>query len=228
MRRLILPLMVFAAVGLVLSIIGLVSVLRAPAPPSAEPRASTQDAHLTGLAIPPFTMTDQDGKEQTQAILDGRVTVVTFIFTHCPFACPMMTAAMHEVAAALTDTPVRFLSISVDPTRDTPRRLAQYAQNNAIDTTRWTLLTGTQATIDAVLKEALGFALQPDPAQKITLPDGTQMDNIIHPTKLLLVGPDRKVLGFYESARPEDTPLLARRARQAARELGLMPRRAGG
>src|SRR5437764_231020 len=123
MRRLILPVMVVATVGLALSIIGLVSTLRRADAPAPASRVLQPDPASIGLSVPEFSLTDQDGVPRTQALLDGRVTIIDFIFTHCPFACPTMTMEMKKLADELAGSPVRFASFSVDPARDTPQRL---------------------------------------------------------------------------------------------------------
>jgi len=231
MKRLILPVLVVAVVGLGLSIFGLVTILRhsggrgggAGIGSPAAGRAGAPDEIAIGLSIPAFSMTDQDGKAQTEAILDGRLTVVDFFFTHCPYACPIMTSAMNDAAGKLAGVPVRFLSISVDPSRDTVPRMKEYATQNGCDLSRWTFLTGDRDIAIAIVKHALKFDLQDDFRVKIPLPDGSSMSNVVHPTKLLLVGPDRRVLAFFESAMPEDVDRLVARARAAATELKPKP-----
>jgi len=219
MKRLIVPLMVFAAVGLVLSVIGLVVVSRRMG--EGRPgRVLEPDAVAVGLSIPEFRLVDQEGAARTQEILEGRVTVVDFIFTHCPFACPTMTLEMGDVARDLAGTGVRFLSISVDPGRDTPARLKEYGTDAGVDFARWTFLTGDYPTIEGIVLGSLQFALQPDPNRKITLPDGSTMENITHPTKLILVGPDRRVLGFFDPNRVADMEMLRVRAKAAAGVVG--------
>lgn len=230
MPKFILPVIVVALVGLALSIAGLVTVLRRqPTTPSAPPppgpgMIAAPTAESMGLSIPPFGLTNQAGESVTEDLFKGRLTIACFIFTHCPLACPGMTLRMSELADALTDTPVRFASISVDPVHDTPERLRAYAAQNNADLTRWTFLTGTQPQIDAIVKSALQFALQPDPKIQIPLDDGSTMANIVHPTKLLLVGPDRRILGFYETNIPGEMDNLAARAREVIKELNITTR----
>lgn len=228
MPKFVLPVLVVAIVGLGLSIAGLVIIARRqPAPVQPIPMGPGQIAAPTpesiGLAIPRFNLVNQDGAPTTDELFKGRLTIVAFIFTHCPLACPGMTLRMTELAEQLKDTPVRFASISVDPVHDTPARLKEYAASNGADPARWQFLTGPQKEIDAIVKEALQFALKPDPAMQIPLPDGGQMANIVHPTKLLLIAPDRRVLGFYETNVPGEMEQLAARARAVATELKLQP-----
>lgn len=215
MKRLIVPLLVVAIVGLGLSITGLVLTARRLGE-NSPPRALEPDHAALGLSIPEFTLTDQDGQPRTQALLDGQATIVDFIFTHCPFACPIMTLSMGDLHRELAGTGVRFASISVDPARDTPERLREYGSNAGADFSRWTFLTGDYATVERIVMDSLKFALQPDPTRTIPLPGGGTMENITHPTRLILVGPDRRVLGFYDPNREDEMALLKARAKAAA------------
>lgn len=225
MRRWLIPILVFASAGLVLSVVGLVTVLsRSQAVgPGANSRAGSAvvmqpDPRMAGLAVPAFRMTDQEGREQTEAMLDGRITVLDFIFTNCPFACPTMTREMHGLSERLKGTDVRFLSISVDPQRDTPARLKEFAQAHGADTGRWTFLTGDEATVKRIVFDSLEFALEAEDDRPITLPDGSTMNNIVHPTKLMLIGPDRGVIGFFDPNSDEDMQMLEIKAKTAAKE----------
>jgi protein SCO1/2 len=202
-------LMALAAGGLLISLIGLAS--------TARPEPIPQDSRLVGLEIPPFQLTDQDGRKVDEHLFDGRITVLDFIFTHCPYACPMMTLAMQDAAKALERTNVHFVSVSVDPAHDTPERMREYADNAGADLKRWEFLTGDAATVRTIVFDALKFALEEDPTRKVTLPGGAQMPNITHPTKLIVIGPDRKVIGIYNSDDPDDRAKLLRDARGWAR-----------
>lgn len=221
MKRLIVPLLVFATVGLILSVVGLVMVSRRMGESAGGvSRVLKPDAVVEGLSVPEFSLVDQDGAPRTHEMLDGRVTIVDFMFTHCPFACPIMTSAMVDLSGELAGTGVRFASFSVDPARDTPERLRQYGAENGADFSRWTFLTGDYATVDRIVRGSLQFALQQDPNTRIPLPGGGEMENIQHPTRLILVGPDRRVLGFYDPNRPDQMELLRARAKAAAGAVG--------
>jgi protein SCO1/2 len=219
MRRLLIPLTVLSAAGLTLSVLGMVRLAhRLGGPPAPVVSVLRPDPGLEGLRIGEFAMTDQDGQPATQAVLDGRVTIVDFIFTHCPFACPMMTASMEQVASELGESAagkeVRFLSISVDPEHDTPAALKAFAQQRSLDLSRWTMLTGDAETVNGIVR-GLEFALAPDPTRTIPLAEGGTMNNITHPTKLLLIGPDRRVLGIYSYDREDEIRALKDRALRA-------------
>jgi protein SCO1 len=103
---------------------------------------------------PDFSLTSQDGTPVSLADFRGKVLAVTFIFTSCADTCPLLTAKMAQVQDALgTDfsTNVSFVSITVDPERDTPAVLKDYAQTFGANLKGWAFLTGKQAVIDDVV-----------------------------------------------------------------------------
>src|SRR5690606_9297818 len=116
---------------------------------------------------------------------------------------------------------VRFVSISVDPAHDTPERMREYAGRFGVDFSRWQFLTGDEATVRRIVHDQLGFDTREDPSEPIELQDGSggTMSNIIHPTRLFLIGRDRRVLGMYAYDSPEEMERLEAKARAAAAAL---------
>ncbi len=105
---------------------------------------------------PVFSLTAQDGRRLSLNELRGKVVVVTFIYASCADACPLLTAKM----AALQDDlgvdfgpKVFFVSITVDPERDTPEVLTRYAQAHSANLSGWAFLTGTADEIRAVARQ---------------------------------------------------------------------------
>ena len=175
------------------------------------------DPGMETLSIPAFVMTDHRGETVTEAVFANNLTILEFGFTHCPAACPIMMVQMLRLQDLLIDTPVRFVFVSVDPEHDTPERLTEYTQSNAVDLDRWTLLTGEIETVRRWLIEGLQLSLETQPNSPIELDDGTTMANIAHPTHLILVGPDSKILGLYPSFSPDEVDRLAERVKRASR-----------
>jgi len=221
----------FASVVMVLILLGLLGIIIimiAPrlftSPPTSEQSASssplTPDEMLVGYEIPEFTLTDQDGNPTDQSILDGELTILTFIFTNCPFACPGMTGEMLKLQNDLEGTGVRFLSVTVDPANDTPEVLRAYGERNGIDFERWSLLTGPFEDVRSVVRDSLNFHVGEDASRQIELADGSTMNNVSHPSHLILIGPEREVLGIYQYHEADRMMALRTRARAAARALG--------
>jgi cytochrome oxidase Cu insertion factor (SCO1/SenC/PrrC family) len=96
---------------------------------------------------------DQRGEPFAMGQLRGNTVVLNFIFTHCPGICPLQTQALRRVSAALPE-PVRervhFVSVSVDPERDTPSALAAFARQHGVDQERWTFVTGREGELRAL------------------------------------------------------------------------------
>jgi protein SCO1/2 len=102
---------------------------------------------------PEFKLTDQDGRRVALKELRGKVLAVTFIFASCADTCPLLTAKMAAVQdrlGAAFGPEVRFVSITVDPERDTPQVLKRYAQAHRANSAGWSFLTGTPAEIREV------------------------------------------------------------------------------
>jgi protein SCO1/2 len=115
-------------------------------------------------AFPEFSLTDQSGRQVRLDDFRGRALVVSFVFTTCVEACPIVTAQLARVQAragaeGLGDR-VRFLSITVDPLTDTPAVLARYASGYGVDLRTWHFLTGPPDDV-ARLTRALEVGVGP-------------------------------------------------------------------
>lgn len=191
-----------AVFSLILAVLGIASCGPSPADP---------DPGYEDFRVDSFNLIDQTGTPADQTILDGRYTVLDFIFTNCPIYCPAMGQVMQRVQR---DTHARLLSISVDGTNDTPEVLAAYAESLGAAPERWTFLTGDPDAVHALCEDQLKLGISVNPNHPLTLPNGDTMDFIDHPTRLVLIGPDRQVLGMYSYARPEEIDRLVARLRR--------------
>jgi len=99
---------------------------------------------------PNFALISQDGVPVALRDFRGKVVAVTFIYTFCPDICPMLTAKMAEVQDDLGrdfGAKIAFISITVDPERDTPDVLKEYARAYGANFAGWTFLTGSPPAI---------------------------------------------------------------------------------
>lgn len=99
---------------------------------------------------PGFTLTDQDGRRFSARDMRGKIGVVTFMFTTCSAACPLLTAKLVDVQrridAARHD--VFFAAVTIDPLNDTPAVLKNYAMAHSADLERFAFLTGPLRDIE--------------------------------------------------------------------------------
>lgn len=83
----------------------------------------------------------------------GEISVVSFIYTHCPDVCTIITANMKNIQTRLQDTSgVQFIEISFDPRRDTPSVLKKYKELYGLND-QFTFLTGDTATVNSLLNK---------------------------------------------------------------------------
>jgi protein SCO1 len=121
---------------------------------------------------PAFTLTDASGRPFGSDQLAGKVWLVDFIYTNCPDECPLylspkMAALQKELLDRKLVGQVDLVSLTVDPKRDTPAVLADYAARYGADDRVWHFLTGPDATIQGLLENGfkVGSALPADSVQ---------------------------------------------------------------
>src|SRR5712675_655499 len=122
----------------------------------------SKDPPLPKIAqAPDFTLTSQDGTLVSLADFRGKVVAVTFIYTSCTDTCPVLTPMMSFVQDRLGrdfGTKIAFVSITVDPERDTPQVLKEYARAFGADLGGWAFLTGAPQAIRELTRRYGVFA----------------------------------------------------------------------
>ena len=143
--------------------------------------------------LPDFTLIDQTGKGFGTEQLRGKIWIANFIFTSCPTMCPELTTKMQRVkhrVRGMGDA-VHLVSFSVDPERDTPEVLARYAVRYGASPTKWSFLTGDLSLVEGAVVS--GFKMTMDRGED------TNVFDITHGQRFVLVDPDMKIRGFYET-----------------------------
>ncbi|MGQ0587608.1 MAG: SCO family protein [Gammaproteobacteria bacterium] len=144
-----------------------------------------------------FELSDQDGKDFTNAGLQGHWTLLFAGFTHCPDVCPTTLGLMKQLRrhAALRDQPLEYLFLSVDPERDTPTVLKTYVDyfGGAIRG-----VSGPREQVDA-LCASLGLAY-------VKIPGARQDDYTVdHSAALVLIDDRGRVAGYFQPPHKLDT-----------------------
>lgn len=140
--------LVLAALGMSAALTGCGT--STPAVPSQD--LGTELSGRVPAAIMSLPLTDSTGKVHHLADYAGDVVVIDPIMTLCQETCPLDTAAFTSAAhAAVSDRHIVFLSITIDPERDTVPQLAAYRKLYA-GPPNWLTLTGSAKAIDAIWK----------------------------------------------------------------------------
>ena len=119
----------------------------------AAPAAAPSTAKVMLRDAPLF---DATGKRVQLAkdVIGARIAVVNFIYTSCTTVCPVSSATFQQLQQKLgarLGKDVVLVSITVDPLRDTPQRLREYAARYEARE-GWSWLTGAKPDVDSVLK----------------------------------------------------------------------------
>jgi len=111
------------------------------------------------LKLPNVRLTDHDGRkvDLRADVIGDRIAVIGFVYTTCTTVCPVTTALFAQLQNKLGErlgSQVRLVSMTVDPLRDTPARLKDYAARHRAGA-EWRWLTGDHADVTQAL-QALG------------------------------------------------------------------------
>jgi len=163
--------------------------------------AADASADLPILAtVPAFDLIDQDNRPVNLGTVSGKPWIADFVFTHCAGPCPIMTGKMASLRRRIPED-VRLVSFTVDPERDTPAVLKEYAGKLNGDEPRWRFVTGSK---DTIYNLAAKMFLTAIPA--------TADAPIIHDQHFVLVDGEGKVRGLYHSTDEEAMEALKRDA----------------
>ena len=167
-----------------------------------------------GDIVPEFKLLNQAGKTIDLAQFKGKVLLATFIFTRCqmPDFCPRMSTNFAEIDKALAADPALYakthlLSISFDPTYDTPAVLKKYGSAYTgrfatEDFAHWDFAAPSEKDLPA-LTQFFDVGVTPGDAKSLT-----------HSLSTVVIGKDGKVVAWYPSNdwKPADVLAVVRSA----------------
>jgi protein SCO1/2 len=148
--------------------------------------------------VPAFDARDQRGRAFRAEEMRGSIWIVDFVFTSCPTVCPRLTARMAELQGRIEKlgeqrTPVKLLSLSVDPETDTPPVLATYAAKYGAHDATWTFATGKTEDLDRVVVQ--GFKQRYDKADP-----AIGIMEVMHGDRFVLVDARGDIRAYYDTS----------------------------
>jgi protein SCO1/2 len=160
--------------------------------------------------VPNAQLVTQAGAPVQLDAMKGSVTVYDFIFTNCGGTCPLMSNSMKALTKQIDPkSPVRFVSISVDPARDTPEALRKYAARLGNDP-RWLFLTGDRDTIVKLSVEGFKLAAggEPQPGAEA----------LLHSSKIVVADKNGMIREYYGATSDDAVAHVAATVKDLVRD----------
>lgn len=153
--------------------------------------------------LPDFKLINQENIPVSRNDYAGKVWAVNFIFTSCGHTCPMLTKKMKQVQTAIQKSAQKepgnglaIVSFSVDPERDTPEKLKNYADAHGCDSKIWNFLTGPLEDITQTVVK--GFKISMGKVPGAGVGEGEFLD-VVHGEKFVLVDRKGQIRGYYSA-----------------------------
>jgi protein SCO1 len=140
-----------------------------------------------------FDLTERSGETIDSEQLKGAPYIASFFFSKCPGSCKQQNNQMRLLQEKYRDTPIRLVSISVDPEADTPEVLSEYANSFGADKNKWLFFTGDIKYISKVAGEVFFLG---------------QVGLKGHPDRFCLVDADGKLVGKYNWHEESELEML--------------------
>ncbi len=180
----------------------------APAPPSAPAKP------VVDFELPEFTLTDSAGQTFSSRQMRGKPWVISFFFSSCGSVCVNLNNTIADLLKdEFADAPVQFVSVTVDPNKDTPEELAKYkagyVERFQLDPKRWTFLTTADGDKKPIveLSKALKLAY----------------GRLTHSDRMILIDARGRVQNYYQSSFSADIELLKRKLTKLCGETSQKP-----
>lgn len=148
--------------------------------------------------LPYFKLVDQNGDTVSTKSLKDKIFIANFFYTNCPTVCNTINK---NIKALLNDYAKNkmfmFVSITVDPERDSVAALKKYAESFKPPHIEWKFLTGDTSIIYPLARK--GFLVD---AVKVGDND------FIYSDKLILIDKEKHVRGYYSGTSAKDITKL--------------------
>jgi protein SCO1/2 len=154
------------------------------------------------IKVPEFVMQEARRGALRSSDLDGKVWIAATMFTHCPGICPPITQAMAGLQGEFKDqSDFRLVSITVDPARDTPEVLTQFAAGYGAKQDRWFFVRNQD-------RKALGKFVE----KGLRLAWNAE-EPLAHPPHIVLVDRDGTIRGYFDGTDPARVDALKKEMR---------------
>jgi protein SCO1/2 len=145
-----------------------------------------------------FNLYDQNGNKVSFKTFEGKIFAASFFYTRCPTICNAVNRNIDTLAGEYAKNKmIDFVSITVDPQRDSVAALKNYAAKFKVQSSKWLFLTGDTSTIYPLARN--GFLVN-------ALKEGE--NDFIYSDKIILIDGDKRIRGYYSGTVASDIQKL--------------------
>jgi protein SCO1/2 len=139
--------------------------------------------------------TNRTGEEVSLEQLKGKVWLCSYIFTDCPSQCLGVAAEMKKVYEAFgKDERFHLVSVSVNPSGDTPEKMDAFVKRNGVDVPQWWFLTGDADRLHSYMRRYFKFSrVEENTDPKVIATQG----KFSHDAHVALVDGEGRIRGYY-------------------------------
>lgn len=152
------------------------------------PNAAIKHLVGDGDREPVYPLVDQSGHAFRLSDFEGKVTLLSFVFTRCKDVCLTISSKFERLQRLLDPRDFHLVELSIDPTYDSPAVLSAYGRKFDADNRIWTLATGESSTVSAFMSS---FGVS-------SLSQGD--DDFLHNTSLVMIDPHGVVRESVQTA----------------------------
>ena len=158
----------------------------------------------------------QDGEQVKFSDMEGKVALLSHVFTRCPAQCPGICAAVAEIREEFAGDPnFMVASFTMDPGHDSPEVLTEFAEKHGLTAANWWFLTGDEKGLVDFMGEKLQFAQQLKPEAERTVPT----DLYLHDFRVALMEPNLTIRDWYDMTDSEAVERLKSDAKASLAEI---------
>ena len=161
------------------------------------------------LTLKSYKLLNQDSVDVLfPSIIKNKITVMGFIYTHCPDICPMTTHNIQLVQDELDKEGIEninYVLLSFDPGRDKPEVLKKFAELRDIDFNKWSLLTGENDVVSDLIRRFEVTVIFTDSTYS---DDGELAYSVMHTDRIALIDQDSKLRNYYKGSTANISELI--------------------
>jgi protein SCO1/2 len=190
-------------------------------------KGGSHEKILEGLkvygTVPDFSLIKRSGRKVGLADLKGKVWVAQFFYTGCRDICLLIVPHMGLLHIEYNTDPefraeIRFVSITVDPEKDTPQVLAKFAARFSTDPELWLFLTGDRPAIYRLVQEGFRLGMgEQENSPEVKEKTGEEKE-IFNSSRLVLVDRKAQIRDYYSGIDAEAMVRLRRDLKKLLRE----------